>query len=221
MLFDLIIFDFDGTLADSARGIAACLSAAFDAFDLPRAQPADVRARIGLTLEESISQLTGNRPDVDVAAVARRYRELHASVAAPAIELFDGVGATLASLDAAGVRLLVVSQKARRGLTQLLAQLEIDRYLDLVLASDDVEAPKPQAALFEKHIAPRYPHLARERVLVVGDTVTDLQFAANIGAVSCWAEYGYGDPVRCHALAPAYTVADITELMPLCGIAGR
>jgi phosphoglycolate phosphatase len=173
----------------------------------------------GLTLEESIRQLTGDRPDVDIAAIARRYRELHVSVAAPAIELFTGVGGTLASLHAAGLRLVVVSQKARRGLVQLLTQLDVDRYFDLVLASDDVDAPKPQAALFERHIAPRYPHLTPDRMLVVGDTATDLQFASNIGAGSCWAEYGYGDARRCPALAPAYTIADITELTPLCGIA--
>jgi phosphoglycolate phosphatase len=212
--FDLVIFDFDGTLADSARGIAACMRAAFESFDLPMPSPSDVRARIGLTLEESIRQLTSDCPEVDVVAVARRYRELHVSVAAPAIALFAGADETLSVLAAADVRLALVSQKARAGLVQLLEQLDIGRYFDLVLGSDDVTAPKPQAALYERHVAPRYPGVALDRVLVVGDTVTDLQFAANIGAPSCWAEYGYGDDRGCRALGSTYSIADVTSVLP-------
>jgi phosphoglycolate phosphatase len=217
--FDLIIFDFDGTLADSARGIAACMQAAFDSFSLPAPALADVRRHIGLTLEESIRQLTPAHPDVDVAAVAVRYRELHSSVAAPAIALFPEVVATLSTLVAAGIRLVVVSQKGRRGLVQLLVQLEIARYFDLVLGSDDVSALKPSAALYEQHVAPRYPDVARERVLVVGDTPSDLQFAVNIGASGCWAEYGYGDGQMCRSLHPVYRISDIRQMLSVCGSA--
>ena len=212
--FDLVIFDFDGTLADSARGIAACMRAAFESFDLPLPSSSDVRARIGLTLEESIRQLTADRPGVDVVAVARRYRELHASVSAPAIELFEGANETLSTLAGADVRLAVISQKARAGLVQLLEQLEIGRYFDLVLGSDDVTVPKPQAALYERHVASRYPEVTVDRVLVVGDTATDLQFAVNIGARSCWAEYGYGDERGCRALGSTYSIADVKSVLP-------
>ena len=214
--FDLIIFDFDGTIVDSASGIAQCMAAAFERHHLPPPLSSDVRARIGLTLEESIRQLTDGLSDLDVAALARHYRELHASVAAPAIALFPGATETLAAL-VTDHRLVVVSQKARRGLLQLMGQLDIERYFDLVLGSDDVTALKPDAALYERHIAPRYP-VARTRILVVGDTATDLHFAANIGASGCWAEYGYGDERRCRALSPVYTVADITEVTSVCAI---
>ena len=216
--FDLVVFDFDGTLADSALGIAECMSAAFASFDLPPPPPSHVRVRIGLTLEESIRQLTGDHPGVDVAAIARRYRDLHTEVAAPAIAAFPGSRQALAGLADAGVKLAVVSQKARRGLAQLLTQLEIDPYFDLVLASDDVTTPKPNAALYDQHIASRHPDIPRERILVVGDTETDIQFALNIGASSCWAEYGYGDVRRCRALNPAYTIAHIADVTRVCGV---
>jgi phosphoglycolate phosphatase len=113
------------------------------------------------------------------------------------------------------VRLAVVSQKARAGLVQLLEQLEIGRYFDLVLGSDDVTVPKPQAALFERHVASRYPGVAVDRVLVVGDTAIDLLFAANIGASSCWAEYGYGDERGCRALGSTYSIADVKSVLPV------
>jgi len=161
--FDLIIFDFDGTLADSVHGIAACMREAFASFGLRPPTPEDVRPRIGLKLEEAIRQLIRDGRDVDVAGVAARYRELHDSVAAPATALFPGAAAVLSMLDAADITLAVVSQKARRSLTQLLGQLAIDRHVDLVLGSDDVAAPKPQAALYEQHIATRFSDLARDR----------------------------------------------------------
>ena len=216
--FDLIIFDFDGTLADSARGIAACMGAAFESCDLRPPLLEDVRPRIGLTLEEAIRQLIRDRRDVDVAGVVARYRELHDSVAAPATALFPGTETMLSTLDAAGFRLAVVSQKARRALTQLLAQCAIERHFDLVLGSDEVTAPKPQAALYEQYIAARFGDPARDRVLVVGDTDVDLRFAANIGARGCWAEYGYGHQGSCRALEPAYTIADVTGVIAVCGL---
>ncbi|HVG53469.1 MAG TPA: HAD hydrolase-like protein [Vicinamibacterales bacterium] len=219
--FDLVIFDFDGTLADSANGIAACMRAAFESYDLLPPTLEDVRPRIGLSLEEAIRQLIRDRRDVDVATVAARYRELHSSVAAQATGLFPGARDALAMLDTAGIRLLVVSQKARRGLTQLLGQLEIDQYFGLVLGSDDVTAPKPQAALYDSHIAAWCGDVARNRVLVVGDTDIDLRFAMNIGAHGCWAEYGYGHPASCRALEPTYVISDITGVTSVCGLSPR
>ena len=219
--FDLVVFDFDGTLADSASGIAACMSAAFESCDLQPPEIDDVRRRIGLNLEEAIRQLIRDRRDVDVNAVARRYRELHDSVAAPATTLFPGARDMLATLDAAGITLAVVSQKARRSLVQVLGQFALDRCFDLVLGSDDVTAPKPHPALYEHHIVPMCGDTARHRVLVVGDTDIDLRFAANIGARGCWAEYGYGHRASCQALNPAYTIPNISAVTTVCGLAAR
>ena len=214
--FDLIIFDFDGTLADSAPGICACMAAAFNSFGLPGPTMADVRPTIGLTLEESIRQLTARHGRVDITAVARAYRDLHETVAAPAISLFAGAADVLAAASVSGIGLALVSQKAQRTLHQLLVQLEIERHFDLVLGSDTVTATKPDPALYERHVAPQFPGLTTQRVLMVGDTATDLGFAVNIGAASCWAEYGYGND-RCLELRPTFRVSTILGVADVCG----
>lgn len=219
--FDLIVFDFDGTLADSAGGIAACMSAAFESCALAPPSVDDVRRRIGLSLEESIRQLSHDQRDVDINAVVARYRELHSTVAAPATALFPGTRQTLSMLEAAGITLALVSQKARRTLVQALSQFALDRCFELVLGSDDVMAPKPHPSMYEQHIAPACGDPPRDRVLVVGDTDIDLRFAANIGARSCWAEYGYGHRGSCRALNPDYTIADISGVTSVCGLAAR
>ena len=217
--FDLVVFDFDGTLADSATGIAACMSAAFESYDLQPPPFDEVRRRIGLSLEEAIRQLIRDRRDVDISAVAIRYRELHPTVAAPATTLFPGTREMLSTLGAAGMTLALVSQKARRTLAQLLGQFAIEHCFNLVLGSDDVTDAKPHAALYDRHVVPMCGDPDRDRVLVVGDTDIDLRFAANIGARSCWAEYGYGHHAGCRALNPAYTIPDVTALPSVCGLA--
>ena len=217
--FDLVIFDFDGTLASSAEGICACMGQAFAAFGIAPPSLAAVRTRIGLTLEDAIRQLTSNHGvDVDVAAVAQRYRELHVAVAAPATALFLGAADVLRLVKASGAGVVLVSQKARAGLSHLVTQFDIERCFDQVLSSDDVTVHKPDAALYRHYIAPRFPHVAVERVLVVGDTIIDLEFAVNIGAAGCWAEYGYGDARRCVAARPAYAISAITDLVTVCGL---
>ncbi|MGH9242012.1 MAG: HAD family hydrolase [Vicinamibacterales bacterium] len=218
--FDLVVFDFDGTLADSASGIAACLSAAFESYDLQPPPPDEVRRRIGLSLEEAIRQLIRDRRDVDIDAVAVRYRELHPTVAAPATTLFPGTREMLSALEGAGITLALVSQKARRTLAQVLAQFAIEQCFNVVLGSDDVTAAKPHGAMYERHIIPVCGDPARDRVLVVGDTDIDLRFAVNIGARSCWAQYGYGHHASCRALHPAYTIPHIAALPSVCGLAG-
>jgi phosphoglycolate phosphatase len=217
--FELVVFDFDGTLADSAGGIADCMSAAFEAFGLEPPDVEEVRRRIGLSLEEAIRQLIRDRRDIPVDAVAVRYRELHPAIAAPATVLFPGTREMLSTLDAAGLTLAIVSQKAKRSLTHVLSQCAIDHVFDLVLGSDDVTAAKPHAALYDRHVVPSCGDPARDRVLVVGDTDIDLRFAANIGARSCWAEYGYGHKGSCRALGPAYTISDVSGLTAVCGLA--
>ena len=219
--FALVVFDFDGTLADSAPGITACMRAAFESCDLEPPPLEEVRPRIGLRLEEAIRQLIRDRRDVDIDAVASYYRDLHHAIAAPATTLFPGTREMLATLDAAGITLAVVSQKARRSLAQVISQFALEQCFDLVLGSDDVTAPKPHPALYERHIVPVCGDPARDRVLVVGDTDIDLRFAANIGAQSCWAEYGYGHRASCRALNPAYTIPTIAAVTSVCGLAAR
>jgi phosphoglycolate phosphatase len=107
---------------------------------------------------------------------------------------------------------VLVSNKGTRGLTQLVAQLDLGHRFDLVLAADTVSRRKPDPGLFAAHVAPAFPGVAPGRVLVVGDTDIDLRFAGNIGARACWARYGYGDAAACAALAPAYAIDAVDDL---------
>src|SRR5689334_12840805 len=214
----LIIFDFDGTLASSIEGISACMGKALHLFGYRPPSVGKVRATIGLTLEDSIRKLTKwGCPESDIPLVVRTYRNLYEVEGVRLTTLFDGASDTLAAIKAAGIGIVLVSNKGKAGLRLLLEHLTITGYFDLILSADCVQHHKPSAALYSTHIAPVFPQIVPQDMLVVGDTESDLRFAANIGAQSCWAAYGYGDAATCTALMPAFTISSITGLCDFLG----
>ncbi|PYS08212.1 MAG: hypothetical protein DMG17_29340 [Acidobacteria bacterium] len=124
---------------------------------------------------------------------------------------------TLAAVQAARIKTVLLSNKGNAGLSSTVQQFEIINYFDLILSADHVKHHKPSAALYTTHIAPVFPQGDPKNILVVGDTESDLRFANNIGAQSCWAAYGYGDASACIALAPTFTISGISELRGLLG----
>jgi phosphoglycolate phosphatase-like HAD superfamily hydrolase len=143
------------------------------------------------------------------------YRSLHNTKAAPLTRLFDGAIPTLVKLRAGNIITILVSNKGRAGLHQLIAQLKIASYIDVILSAEDVTFRKPDARLYTDHIAPRLPLIPSSQALVVGDTETDILFAKNSNLISCWATYGYGDEQRCKALSPDWELQNLADLPAL------
>jgi phosphoglycolate phosphatase len=213
MRFKLVVFDFDGTLASTIEGITVCMRQALESFGYPAPSDGEIRATVGLTLEHSIKQLTNSAcEDFKIPAVVRCYRDLYVTQGVPRTRLFDGTEDMLKAVKTAQIKTVLLSNKGNSGLLQLLHQLEIDSYFDLVLGADRVKYHKPSSDLYEAHVASEFPDLAPEETLIVGDTESDLCFAANIGARSCWARYGYGNTAACEALKPDFTISAIKEL---------
>jgi phosphoglycolate phosphatase len=209
----LIIFDFDGTLASSIDGITACMGKALHLFGYRRPSVDKVRGTIGLTLEDSIRKLTKWAcPESDIPLVVRSYRNLYDTEGARLTTLFAGTAETLAAVKAAGIKTVLVSNKGNAALARLLQQFKIINYFDLTLSAESVQHHKPSGALYTTHIVPVFPQINPKDILVAGDTESDLRFAGNIGAQSCWAAYGYGHAATCTAFAPKYTISSISEL---------
>ena len=211
-----VILDFDGTIASSLEGIWTCMCETLAHYDFAQPTIQQVRATIGLTLEASMHRLTGGRCEQPLTSeMVKFYRALHTTKAAPLTHLFDGAIPTLAKLRARNIVTILVSNKGRAGLHQLITQLEIANYIDIVLSAEDVNFRKPDARLYTEHIAPLLPTAKTSHTLVVGDTETDILFAKNANLVSCWATYGYGDEQRCKALSPDFELPNLTDLPAL------
>lgn len=218
----LAIFDFDGTLVSSIDGIAVCMQSALQRFGYGTPSRDQLRTTVGKTLEESIGILTDFRcPESEIPMVVRAYREMYVEVSSQYTNLFDGAERVLTTLKRNGIKNVLVSNKGSVGLYPLLQKLDISEHFDLVLAADQVCHTKPSAALYDTHIAGAFREIPRDQIIVVGDTASDIRFADNIGAVSCWASYGYGDAGECMNLKPMHVIATVADLLTIARLPGR
>ncbi|MFP5228551.1 MAG: HAD family hydrolase [Acidobacteriota bacterium] len=209
----VIIWDFDGTLVSSLAGIASSMQETLATYGFSTPSLEDVRRTIGLTLEQSIRCLTHEMcPENLVPALVQHYRSLHGSNAAPLTTMFEGATEVLREARRREIESILVSNKGRDGLHQLLEQLEIGGMFREVFSADDVAYRKPDPRLFANEIAMKLENHSTGNILVVGDTETDLNFAKASGLRSCWAKYGYGDQNSCSGLGPDFVIESIGAL---------
>lgn len=185
--FDLVVFDWDGTLIDSTALIAGSLQLA--AADLGLAVPSNEDAQhvIGLGLLQAMTWLF---PDLDPAryqALVERYR-FHFLQRDHEVLLFSGVRELLGALREQGYLLAVATGKARQGLDRALRQADLGHYFHATRCADETFS-KPHPRMLLELIGELTVDPAR--VLMVGDTTHDLQMAASAGtaavAVTCGA----------------------------------
>jgi len=173
--FDLIVFDWDGTLMDSAAAIVRAMQAAARDLDLPA--PPEERARyvIGLGLGDALRHAI---PELDEAAYPRmveRYRHHYLS-SDHELSLFEGVDALIDALAGRGHLLAVATGKSRVGLNRALGHTGLGRYFHATRCADECFS-KPHPAMLEELMDEL--GAAPERTLMIGDTTHDLQMAKN------------------------------------------
>jgi 2-phosphoglycolate phosphatase len=177
---EAVLFDFDGTLADSYPAITASVNHIRSLYGLPALAVSEVKPFVGHGPENLLEHtVPGCQPQID----GRKYREHHPSVMYELTHLFPGVREALAALSAQGLRLGVCSNKPRRFTTALLEHFGVAGLFTVVLGPEDVAAAKPAPDMLLK--AAELLALDRERILYVGDMRVDLRTARSAG-VPVW-----------------------------------
>jgi phosphoglycolate phosphatase len=189
MNYDLIVFDWDGTLFDSTALIARCIQAA--CADLGTPVPSDERANyvIGMGLAEALQHAAPELPSTRYRELAERYRH-HYFARQHEIVFFDGTLAMLNALKARGHLLGVATGKSRRGLDDALNTSALKGLFDATRTADET-ASKPDPRMLNELIETF--QVAPARTLMIGDTTHDLQLAANAGTASIGVSYGAHD----------------------------
>jgi phosphoglycolate phosphatase len=206
--FRLLVFDWDGTLADSTGIIAAAIQQACRDLGVPT--PDDVAARfvIGLGLADALRHVAPTLPAEDYPRLSERYRE-HYLARDPEIPLFGGAREMLDELDARGFMLAIATGKSRIGLSRALAQQGLtNRFVASRCADEGFPKPHPDMllALMDRcGVAP-------VETLMIGDTTHDLALARNAGAASLAVSYGAHQADGFAEWSPLATVASIEEL---------
>ncbi len=206
--FDLIAFDWDGTLFDSTAIITRCIQRAV--VDVGGQEPTQAAASyvIGMALMQALAHAAPDVPVDKYPALGERYRH-HYKAHQNDLILFDGVLPMLAELKARHHWLTVATGKSRKGLNEALRDVALKGAFDGSRTADET-AGKPSPLMLQELM--REFGVEPERTLMIGDTTHDLQMALNAGCPSLAVSYGAHEPEAFHDLKPlhiAHSVADL------------
>ncbi len=203
-----VLFDFDGTLADSYPAITASVNHVRAAHGLPPLPEPEVRRfvgrGVGYLLEHTV-------PGTDVSADAELYRKHHPSVMRAGTRLLPGAAKMLAGLKQRGLRLAVCSNKPITYTRALLADLNVARFFDAVLGPEDVARPKPAPDMLLAGL--NQLGVTAAEVLYVGDMTVDIDTARAAGVTVWVLPTGSDDRAKLVAAQPDAIVEDLHELM--------
>ena len=214
--FDLIVFDWDGTLFDSTALIVRCMQAA--CADLGVAEPSDAAAShvIGLGLTEALQHAVPGLPASRYPELGQRYRH-HYVDRQHELVLFPGTLEMLQALKARNHWLAVATGKSRRGLDEALQTVQLHGLFDATRTADETAGKPHPRMLLELMAAIGAPP---GRTLMVGDTTHDLQLARNAGTASVGVSFGAHAPEAFADFGPlhvAHSTADLADWLAAHG----
>ena len=212
--YELIIFDWDGTLVDSQAQIINCVQLAFEQIGLEKPKASDVRHIIGLSLEAAFYRLV---PDINhslVTQLADAYRQRSSANSNHATELFSGVRNGLLNFRTQGFYLAVATGKSRPGLDAALNGSNLTEFFDITRCADETRS-KPDPLMLDEILTDM--NIDADKALMIGDTSYDIEMANNIGMDSIAVTYGMHDERHLHPLNPRYLINHFSEIQDLIG----
>ncbi len=206
--FDLIAFDWDGTLFDSTTIITRCIQRAV--VDVGGQEPTREAASfvIGMSLIPALAHAAPDVPKDKYPALGERYRQ-HDLQHQNDISLFEGILELLDALKTRQHWLTVATGKSRHGLNESLQTVELRGVFDGSRTADET-AGKPNPLMLNELM--REFCVDPERTLMIGDTTHDLQMALNAGCASVGVSYGAHEPDAFHALKPRHVAHSVRDL---------
>ncbi|SEQ96133.1 MULTISPECIES: HAD-IA family hydrolase [Pseudomonas] len=185
--YDLLVFDWDGTLSDSVGRIVDVMQAAAADLRLPVRSDRSIKSIIGLGLPEAIQTLY---PEMTPGAV-ERFRQCYSDHFVMREQepspFFEGVAEGLAAFRRKGYRLAVATGKSRRGLDRVLAAKGLAGFFDVTRCADET-ASKPDPLMLNEILAHCQVHPSK--ALMIGDAPFDLEMARRAQMASVAVSYG-------------------------------
>lgn len=205
--FELVVFDWDGTLMDSEAHIVVSMQRALADLAMPDLSRESIRDIIGLGLREAMEKLLPAQTDADYQALTDRYR--YHFLADDPCQPFPGAEAVLQGLNEAGYLLAVATGKGRPGLERVLQSTGFSQYFVETRCADETRSkPHPQMLQEIMDVLATAPH----KTLMVGDTEYDLQMANAAQTAALGVDYGVHARERLLACNPLACLSSIQDL---------
>jgi len=176
----LAVWDFDGTIADTAPGIIRTMTATFERLGWPSPTAADIRATIGLPLLQSIARLAPARSGEEVKVANDLYRELFEEIGTTGVSLFPGVAEAMRSQHENGFFTAIATSRGHQSAEELCVRLGIRPFLDYIVGCEDVTSHKPCPAPVK--LLCKMANVPPSETFVVGDTTFDVLMGINARA---------------------------------------
>lgn len=210
----LLVLDFDGTLADTSKGIVATMNATFDACGFPRATDEAICRTIGLPLVDSVAMLAGDIEGEELQHAVATYRCLFEKIGTANVSLFPHVSETLHTLHHMGFTLAVATSRGHASVVQLCRNLGIYDCMTHFVACEDVSQakPHPEAVL----TLMKQTRIPVSQTWVVGDTTFDIGMGRRAGARTIGVTYGNHsreDLESAHATRIISDFADVASVL--------
>lgn len=207
--YQLLIFDWDGTLADSIGRIVEAMNRSAVACGYLERDEAAIKGIIGLSLAEAISVLYPALDEQQVAAFRQQYADVYKALDVEPSPLFPGVRESLQAFREQGYKLAVATGKARRGLDRVLQSNGWAEFFDITRAADEAQG-KPHPLMLEQILA--HCQVTADQALMIGDSAFDLQMATNAGIDSVAVGYGALPLSALRAFKPTLAIERFSEL---------
>ena len=206
--YQLIVFDWDGTLMDSTGHIVQCMRQAISQLGFSPLTDRAISHIIGLGLNEAAQALYPNISTQDVKQLANTYREIWLS-SPPNSPLFDNASNLIHTLSKQNLFLGIATGKSRSGLNKVLARTHLESLFHATRCADECHS-KPHPQMIEELMD--YCGVTPKETLMIGDTEYDLQMAHNAGADALAISHGAHDIKTLHACQPRDIVDNLYQV---------
>jgi len=209
--YGLYVFDLDGTLVDTRLDIARALQKALGEAGFPQPGLGDVTKAIGGGARKALLKLTGLQDDELDPCLLENFAAIYEQMCCDNTSVYPGAEELLKRLKERGARLAVVTMKYRTPTHRILKHHGLFDLLDAVVSFDDIEKRKPDPEslfMLQKRFG-----VPLERILMVGDSMTDLEYAKAAGVDACAVTHGYGVLEDMRAAGPRYMISGFAEML--------
>lgn len=208
--FDLIVFDWDGTLINTIDWIVHCLQQAGEEFGLMKPEPQAAKDVIGLCIDNAVAALYPEADTDTQKKIVHHYSQAYFSKQLSQDDFFPGVYDMLLHLKESGYLLAVATGKTRAGLTHALAATGTEGLFSITRCADET-ASKPNPKML--HEIMRHTQATADRTLMVGDSIHDLQMARNANVPSIGVACGANNQESLQQYDPLLCLRQPTELL--------
>jgi len=213
-MIELVILDFDGTMADTRSLIVRTMQKVIATLHLDKRTDEECAAMIGLPLKETFTTLLPISEEQG-RQCERLYREIFAaSDPIKSVQLFPKVLETIAALHRRGITLTIASSRGHESLDAYVEEMHLTPYIHYVLGAEDVEHAKPQPDAVLKTL--KELGFTPEETLVVGDMTYDILMGSRAGAHTCGVTYGNGTREELLSVNAESIIDDFEQLLTIC-----